>query len=74
MKKVVKNARKLYETRNDIINVFRGVESQELKKLEELNEKPNFNWLHVPEDDLEGLLKQIKDAGKIKTTLENDRE
>ena len=39
MKKVVKNAREVYKTGNDIINAFKTVELEELKELQENRDK-----------------------------------
>ena len=55
----------LYETRNYIIRVFEGTE---LKKLEGLEDKPNFNWLHSSESEL----KKLKDNSDIDSDLEGD--
>ena len=46
MEQVVKNPRQLYEIRNDMINIIKGIEKKE----------PNFDWLHKSESELITLL------------------
>ena len=51
VEEVVKNARQVYETRNDIINTIEGVEEKKL----------NFDWLRRSNvDELKELIEEIK--------------
>ena len=51
VEEVVKNARQVYETRNDIINTIEGVEEKKL----------NFDWLRRSDvDELKELIEEIK--------------